>query len=85
MGQNWLLGQNNNYNQVQNLSEKALRALKRIESKLTGLDFKTKKSDDNNKDEQKPISVEDQVNKLIKQATNIENLCQLYGGWSPLW
>ncbi len=28
------------------------------------------------------LSAIDQVDKLIKQATSLENLCQLFSGWS---
>jgi hypothetical protein len=31
------------------------------------------------------LSVQDQVDKLIKQATSVENLCQLFMGWCPFW
>lgn len=30
-------------------------------------------------------SVQDQINKLIEQATFAENLCQAYIGWCPFW
>jgi serine/threonine-protein kinase mTOR len=33
----------------------------------------------------KPLSVQDQVYKLIQQATSHENLCQAYQGWCPFW
>lgn len=33
----------------------------------------------------KPLSVHEQVHKLIQQATSHENLCQAYQGWCPFW
>jgi phosphatidylinositol kinase/protein kinase (PI-3 family) len=30
-----------------------------------------------------PLSVEGQVHKMIAEATNVENLVQLYVGWMP--
>lgn len=29
------------------------------------------------------LSVEEQVDRLIRQATSVENLCQLFFGWAP--
>ena len=52
------------------LNEKAFKIITRISNKLTGRDFS-----------QEPLDVQQQVQKLIKQATDIENLCQGYLGW----
>lgn len=30
-----------------------------------------------------PLSVEGQTNHLIKEAMNVDNLCQMYIGWGP--
>ena len=49
--------------------------LNRINDKLLGNDFKRF---DN-------LSVEDQVDKLIQEATNVENLCQHFMGWCSFW
>ena len=43
----------------------------RVQHKLTGRDF--------NPDQ--VLSVADQVDKLIIQATSLENLCQCFSGW----
>ncbi|KAL8715140.1 MAG: hypothetical protein Q9220_001097 [cf. Caloplaca sp. 1 TL-2023] len=59
--------------EVQNA--RALQVLARVKEKLTGRDFK--------KDEE--LNVEDQVQKLIRQATSVENLCQHYIGWCSFW
>jgi len=59
--------------EVQNV--RALQVLARIKEKLMGQDFKTE-------DE---LGVEEQVDKLINQATNLENLCQHYIGWCSFW
>jgi len=50
----------------------------RIQAKLSGRDF-AKTFDD------MELPVDKQVDLLIKQATSVENLCQLYVGWCPLW
>jgi FKBP12-rapamycin complex-associated protein len=57
------------------LNQKALTVVDRIKKKLVGKDFK----------ENEALKVEEQVNKLIKQATSHENICQAYMGWCPFW
>ncbi|KIY73583.1 atypical/PIKK/FRAP protein kinase [Cylindrobasidium torrendii FP15055 ss-10] len=52
-------------------NERALFVYNRVQNKLTGRDF----------DPAVTLSVTDQVDKLIKQATSLENLCQLFSGW----
>lgn len=52
---------------------KALEAMNRIKAKLTGKDF-------NNSE---PLSTKYQVEKLIRQATSHENICQGFIGWNP--
>ncbi|KAK0615733.1 armadillo-type protein [Bombardia bombarda] len=59
--------------EVQNA--RAVEVLERVEQKLTGRDFKPE-------DE---LNVTDQVNKLIIEATKLENLCQHYIGWCSFW
>lgn len=49
--------------------------LKRINDKLIGNDFKRSKN----------LDVAIQVDKLIQQATSVENLCQHYIGWCSFW
>jgi FKBP12-rapamycin complex-associated protein len=49
--------------------------LSRVHKKLTGRDFK----------QQEPLDVQRQVNKLIMQATSLDNLSQSYLGWCPYW
>jgi len=56
------------------LNEKAVEVINRVESKLRGTDFG-----------HVILKVEDQVQKLIEQATSHENLSQLYIGWCPFW
>jgi len=59
-------------------NEIASKNLLRIQAKLTGREFAfTEDSDD--------LTIEQQVDELIEQATSIENLCQLYVGWRPFW
>lgn len=55
------------------IDEKAYKAINRIKSKLNGKDFKNKI----------PLKVEEQVEKLIKQSTSHENICQSFIGWNP--
>ncbi|KAJ5968830.1 hypothetical protein N7501_005078 [Penicillium viridicatum] len=54
---------------------RALQVLARVKEKLTGRDFR------NNEE----LSVSDQVDKLIAQATNVENICQHWIGWCSFW
>ncbi|EAQ84706.1 conserved hypothetical protein [Chaetomium globosum CBS 148.51] len=59
--------------EVQNA--RAVEVLDRVAQKLTGRDFKP---DDE-------LTVNEQVNKLIIEATKLENLCQHYIGWCSFW
>ena len=59
--------------EVQNA--RALQVLARVKEKLTGRDFKSEEE----------LNVEDQVEKLLVQATSLENLCQHYIGWCSFW
>jgi uncharacterized protein YgfB (UPF0149 family) len=47
---------------------RALQVLSRVKEKLTGMDFKPNEE----------LNVPDQVDKLLAQATSVENLCQHY-------
>jgi len=53
------------------LNEKAIAITTRIQNKLTGKDFSQKET----------LDVKQQVQRLIKQATDLEILCQSYLGW----
>lgn len=57
------------------LNTKALSVINRISNKLTGRDFKSADT----------LDEVSQVEKLIEQATSIENLSQCYIGWCPFW
>ncbi|KAF2748222.1 hypothetical protein M011DRAFT_467267 [Sporormia fimetaria CBS 119925] len=59
--------------EVQNA--RALQVLSRVKEKLTGRDFKAGEE----------LTVVAQVDRLIKEATNLENLCQHYIGWCSFW
>ncbi|KAK5740672.1 phosphatidylinositol kinase-related protein kinase tor1 [Elasticomyces elasticus] len=59
--------------EVQNA--RALQVLSRVKEKLTGRDFKKTTE----------LPVNDQVEKLLSEATNLENLCQHYIGWCSFW
>ncbi|KZT27933.1 phosphatidylinositol 3-kinase [Neolentinus lepideus HHB14362 ss-1] len=56
-------------------NERALSVYNRVQHKLTGRDF--------NPDV--VLSVTQQVEKLILQATSLENLCQCFSGWCAFW
>jgi len=61
------------------INEKALTVVARISRKLSGRDFGAT-------DAASPaLSVPAQVDRLISQATSVENLCQGYLGWMPFW
>ncbi|EPZ33264.1 phosphatidylinositol kinase Tor2 [Rozella allomycis CSF55] len=57
------------------LNSKAVAVITRVSNKLTGRDFKTSVT----------LDIHAQVDKLIQQATAVENLCQCYIGWCPFW
>ncbi|KAF2145019.1 uncharacterized protein K452DRAFT_221441 [Aplosporella prunicola CBS 121167] len=54
---------------------RALQVLSRVKQKLTGRDFKANEE----------LNVNAQVDRLIREATNLENLCQHYIGWCSFW
>jgi phosphatidylinositol kinase/protein kinase (PI-3 family) len=57
------------------LNEKAVKVIRRVQDKLTGTDFPDRA------EHGEPLDVVDQVQRLIVQATSVENLCQLFIGW----
>jgi phosphatidylinositol kinase/protein kinase (PI-3 family) len=59
----------------QTLNQRAVAVINRVSNKLSGRDFNT----------EGPITVSDQVERLIQQATSHDNLCQCYIGWCPFW
>lgn len=73
-----------NHRQIENkldynnegLNSKAVTVIARVRDKLTGRDFDFAG---------KPLVMYQQVDRLIKQATSHENLCQCYIGWCPFW
>ncbi|KAG2011794.1 atypical/PIKK/FRAP protein kinase [Coprinopsis cinerea AmutBmut pab1-1] len=56
-------------------NERALFVYNRVQHKLTGRDFNPTQV----------LSVKAQVEKLIEQATSLENLCQCFSGWCAFW
>jgi len=62
------------------LNEKALKVIRRVQDKLAGTDFPDR--DENDGD---PLDVVEQVQRLIVQATSVENLSQLFTGWCAFW
>jgi len=68
----------NNYADMEDpglLNKKALDIIQRVRDKLTGRDF--------SHDER--LDIQEQVDRLILQATDNENLCLSYIGWCPFW
>lgn len=59
--------------EIQN--SRAIEVLDRVNQKLTGCDFKPNEE----------LEVVAQVNKLVIEATKLENLCQHYIGWCSFW
>ncbi|KAI8344851.1 armadillo-type protein [Chlamydoabsidia padenii] len=57
------------------LNSKAVAVVNRVSNKLTGRDFNSRVT----------LDVPTQVEKLIQQATSLENLCQCYIGWCAFW
>ena len=57
------------------LNARALAVVLRVRAKLSGRDFAATGS----------LSPEDQVSRLVEQATSHENLAVLYMGWCPWW
>ncbi|XP_057963612.1 uncharacterized protein LOC131154843 [Malania oleifera] len=51
----------------------AISVLRRIEMKLDGHDIA----------DNREISIAEQVDYLLKQATSVDNLCNMYEGWTP--
>ncbi|CAL9022136.1 unnamed protein product [Prunus brigantina] len=51
----------------------AMSVLRRVEMKLDGRDIA----------ENREISISEQVDYLLKQATSVDNLCNMYEGWTP--
>ncbi len=62
------------------LNERALKVIRRVQDKLTGTDFQPSSEEDGG-----PLDVQDQVQRLIVQATSSENLSQLFIGWCAFW
>jgi FKBP12-rapamycin complex-associated protein len=57
------------------LNTRALTVMNRVSNKLTGRDFKPNIT----------LDVPLQVQRLILQATSLENLSQCYIGWCAFW
>ncbi|KAH7926057.1 FAT-domain-containing protein [Leucogyrophana mollusca] len=70
---NEAIGESGTRQEIRN--ERALLVYNRVQHKLTGQDF--------NPDVALPVTA--QVDKLILQATSIENLCQCFSGWCAFW
>jgi len=64
------------------LNDRAVQVMKRMGDKLTGRDAIIDGAPGNVNNAE---NVEKQVKRLIEQAMNHENLCQLYVGWCGFW
>lgn len=65
----------NKQNAIEIRNARGALVLKRITDKLTGNDIKRLRG----------LDITTQVDKLIQQATSVENLCQHYIGWCAFW
>ncbi|KAM4062714.1 FAT domain-containing protein [Hirsutella rhossiliensis] len=65
----------NGAQETESQNARAIEVLDRVAQKLTGRDFKNTEE----------LDVINQVNKLIVEATKLENLCQHYIGWCSFW
>lgn len=65
----------NKQNALEIRNARGALVLKRITDKLTGNDIKRLRG----------LDIPTQVDKLIQQATSVENLCQHYIGWCSFW
>jgi hypothetical protein len=70
-----------NDNQQELLTDKAVTVIRRVMDKLTGLDF----YDPTTLAPPVALDVPEQVDRLIIQATSNENLCLSFLGWCPFW
>lgn len=70
--------------QQQELTEKAVVVIRRVLDKLTGLDF-AEVNTTTGVSSQTALEVEEQVDRLIREATSNENLSQSFFGWCPFW
>lgn len=66
----------------------ALNVISRVSNKLTGKDFAQQPGNSNlslDIGNGAPLEVPVQVDRLIVEATRVENLCQAYVGWCAFW
>lgn len=54
---------------------RAMQVLHRVKEKLSGTDFKSNEE----------LNYVSQVDRLLIEATKLENLCQHYIGWCSFW
>jgi len=62
-------------NRPEAVSAGAMNVVNRVSNKLTGREYGTPE----------PLDIKSQVERLIQDATKVENLCQAYVGWCPFW
>jgi hypothetical protein len=80
------------------LNERALKVIRRVQDKLNGRDFHSSPEENNTHQHahaaaaangggggEASLDVQDQVQRLIIQATSSENLSQLFVGWCAFW
>jgi FKBP12-rapamycin complex-associated protein len=67
------------------LNERALKVIRRVQDKLNGRDFLSPEEDQHAIAGESPLDVQEQVQRLIVQATSSENLSQLFVGWCAFW
>lgn len=68
-------------------NDRAKKVISRVQAKLMGQDFVPKRHRKGapNSGKVEPMDVTLQVDRLIKEATSVENLSQAFMGWCPYW
>lgn len=69
----------------QAVNRRALAVIRRVHNKLTGRDFDASNHSNGNAVVAAWGGVASQVDRLIREAMKVENLCQCYIGWCAFW
>ena len=64
---------------------KARKVIDRVQKKLAGTEFFVQEGSSEQQKQTPVLSVEQQLKRLVRDATNHENLCQHYTGWCSFW
>jgi len=69
----------------QAVNRRALAVIRRVHNKLTGRDFDASNHSNGNAVVAAWGGVASQMDRLIREAMKVENLCQCYIGWCAFW